>query len=97
MASFYGLRFHGKKMANRRPFNMFDWRIAAHRDLPLGTRVRVTNLRNGKNLVVTIQDRGPYADMESRVLDLSWAAARRLDFVKQGLAPVKIQVVSLPG
>ncbi len=96
VASFYAEQFHGKKMENRRVFNMFDSHIAAHRDLPLGTRIRVTNLRNGKSLVAIVQDRGPYAHPEKRILDLSWAAAMRLDFVRQGLAPIRLQVLSFP-
>ncbi len=96
LASFYAQQFHGRKMANRRTFNMFDANIAAHRDLPLGTHIRVTNLRNGRSLDATVQDRGPYAHPEKRILDLSWAAARRLDFIKQGLAPIQLEVLSVP-
>ena len=66
---------------------------AAHRSLPFGTRVRVTNLSNGRSVVVTINDRGPFGRDRSRVIDLSKAAARELDFMKSGWARVKIEVL----
>ena len=64
---------------------------AAHRTLPLGTRVRVTNTRNGKSCVVRINDRGPYS--KGRIIDLSQAAARQLDMIDAGVAPVTLEVV----
>jgi rare lipoprotein A len=67
---------------------------AAHRHLPYGTRARVTNLRNGRSVVVTINDRGPF--MRGRVIDVSKAAARRLGIVRSGLARVRVEVVSRP-
>ncbi len=64
---------------------------AAHRSLPFGTRVRVTNLENGRRVVVVVDDRGPYA--RGRVIDLSPAAARRLGMLREGLARVRVEVV----
>lgn len=92
-ASWYGARDQGRTMACGAPFNMYAM-TAAHRTLPLGSKVRVTNLWNGRSVVVKIQDRGPH--VRGRVIDLSRAAARRLGFTYRGLAPVQIKVVSLP-
>jgi rare lipoprotein A len=92
-ASWYGPRFQGKKTANGETFNMHSM-TAAHRTLPLGTRVRVTNLRTGKQVKVRINDRGPYA--KGRKIDLSRAAARKLGIVKKGVAKVKIAIVPTP-
>lgn len=74
-ASWYGPGFHGKKTASGKCFNQ-NALTAAHRSLPLGTKARVTNLKNGKAVLVTINDRGPYSG--GRVIDLSRAAARQL-------------------
>ena len=71
----------------------YAWDTAAHRSLPLGTWVRVTNLRNGKSLIVKVNDRGPFVDMGHRIMDLSYAAARMLEFSGQGIARVKLEVV----
>jgi rare lipoprotein A len=67
---------------------------AAHPRLPLGTRVEVTNLRNGRAVEVTINDRGPTVD--GRIIDLSWAAARAIDLVERGVVPVRVRVLSVP-
>ncbi|MGE5183677.1 MAG: septal ring lytic transglycosylase RlpA family protein [Acidobacteriota bacterium] len=64
---------------------------AAHRTLPLGTRVRVTNTRNGRSVIVRINDRGPYG--KGRIIDLSEAAAKQLDMIDAGVAPVTLEVV----
>ncbi len=64
---------------------------AAHRSLPLGTHVRVTNTRNGKSVIVRINDRGPYG--AGRIIDLSEAAARQLDMIDAGVAPVTLEVI----
>jgi rare lipoprotein A len=93
MASWYGARDQGRLMACGKPFND-HLLIAAHRTLPFGTRVRVTNLRNGRSVVVRIVDRGP--GVAGRVIDLSKAAARRLRFTRRGLTPVRIRVLSMP-
>jgi rare lipoprotein A len=87
-ASWYGPGFHGKKTANGDTFNQHKL-TAAHRTLPLGTAVEVTNINNGKSIEVTITDRGPY--VKGRVIDLSRAAAIRLGMKEQGLAKVKIE------
>jgi len=71
-----------------------DALIAAHRTLPLGTKVKVTNLRNGRSVTVKIKDRGPWVN--NRLIDLSKGAAARLGFVDRGLAPVEVLVLSVP-
>lgn len=91
MASWYGAWFQGKETSSGEPFNL-NALTAAHRTLPLGTRVRVTNLLNRRSVVVRINDRGPIPS--SRVIDLSEAAARELGYTGAGLAPVRIDVVS---
>jgi len=88
-ASWYGPRFHGKKTASGKRFNQYAL-TAAHRRLPLGTRVKVTNLKNGKTVKVKINDRGPYHG--GRIIDLSRAAAQRLSM--GGVARVKIEVLN---
>jgi rare lipoprotein A len=93
VASWYGPEFQGLPTASGQPFNM-DGMTCAHRKLPLGTHVRVTNLLNGRKLVLEVTDRGPYVG--KRVLDVSKAAAKRLGFMNAGLTPVRIQVVSYP-
>ena len=87
-ASWYGPGFHGKKTANGERFDM-NTLTAAHRTLPISSRVRVTNLANGKSVVVRINDRGPYHG--NRVMDLSKAAAQELGFIRTGTAQVKIE------
>lgn len=89
-ASWYGRYFHGKTTASGEPYDMFAL-TAAHRTLKLGTWVRVTNLRNGKSVLVRINDRGPVP--ESRIIDLSFEAATVLDFRAHGLAKVRVDVV----
>ena len=90
-ASWYGKDFHGKKMSNKQKYDM-NRMTAAHRKLPFGTKVRVTDKETGKNVVVEVTDRGPYK-YEGRSIDLSRAAARRLGIEKKGLADVKIEVI----
>lgn len=87
-ASWYGPRFHGRPTASGA---VFDQRglTAAHRRLPLGTRITVTNLENGRSVSVSVNDRGPYA--RGRVLDLSQEAARRLGMVTDGVVRVRIE------
>ena len=67
---------------------------AAHRELPLGTKIKVTNLYNSRSAVLRVNDRGPH--IAGRVVDLSAAAAQRLGFVRQGLTPVQVEVVACP-
>ena len=87
-ASWYGGQFHGRKTANGERYNM-NALTAAHRTLPLGSTVKVTNTRNGKSVIVRVNDRGPFHG--NRVLDLSKAAATQLGFISQGTAHVKIE------
>ncbi len=87
VASWYGKEFHGKPTATGRKFNMYEM-TAAHTTLPTGTLVRVTNLDNGRSVVVVVADRGPFA--RNRIIDLSWAAAKHLGFVTQGTARVRV-------
>lgn len=90
IASWYGEDFHGRLAADGRPFDMYAL-TAAHRSLPLGSVVRVLNVRNGQSVHVRITDRGPY--VAGRMLDLSQAAAAQLGMVRQGLSPVVLEVV----
>lgn len=87
-ASYYGARHHGRKTASGERFNKHAL-TAAHRTLPFGTLVRVTNMNNQKAIVVRINDRGPYA--KGRIIDLSEQAARELNMVRAGVAAVKIE------
>lgn len=90
MASWYGPGFHGRPSASGERYNQ-NAMTAAHRSLPFGTNVRVTNLNNGRSVVVRINDRGPF--VRGRVLDLSAAAARVLGLMHTGVAPVQVQVL----
>jgi len=92
-ASWYGEQFDGKETASGEPFDMYDL-SAAHPTLPLGTRVKVTNLRNRKSVVVLVNDRGPV--VEGRIIDLSYAAAQVLGFQDKGLQRVRLDVVQFP-
>jgi rare lipoprotein A len=89
-ASFYADKFQGKKMANGQPYRKGKL-TAAHKKIPLGTRVRVTNPKNHRSVKVRITDRGPHT--RGRMLDLSRAAASRLGIIQAGVAPVKIKVL----
>lgn len=90
-ASWYGPRFHGKRTSNGEKFNK-NRLTAAHPFLPFNTKLLVTNIKNNKSIVVRINDRGPFS--KSRIIDLSEKAASRLNIKKQGIAYVKLQVVS---
>src|SRR5262249_21352781 len=87
IASWYGGRLHGRRTASGARFDQ-NALTAAHRSLPLGTRVRVTHLESGASVIVTITDRGPYA--HGRIIDVSRAAARRLGMLRSGTARVRI-------
>jgi rare lipoprotein A len=91
LATWYGGKHHGGPTASGERFNMRDL-TAAHRRLPFGTRVRVTNLRNGKSVTVRINDRGPYG--RGRIIDLSWAAAREIDMIEAGVVRVRLEVLA---
>lgn len=88
-ASWYGKQFHGKTTASGEDFDMFEF-TAAHRKLPLGTFVKVTNLKNGKWIIVRVNDRGPYVG--DRIMDLSYSAARMLNF-RDGVERVRIDLI----
>ena len=94
LASYYGPGLHGEDTASGEPFNQRAM-TAAHRTLPLGTVVRVTNLENGRSVVVRINDRGPYGKNHRKgtIIDLSRAAAQRLQFLEDGLVKVRVEVV----
>jgi rare lipoprotein A len=93
MASWYGIERQGKPTASGELFDK-DRLTAAHRKLPLGTTVRVTNLKNRASTLLNINDRGP--GIGRRVIDVSWAAAKQLGFLDAGLARVEIDIVSYP-
>lgn len=90
LASWYGPGFHGKRTSSGETYDMHAM-TAAHKTLPLPARVRVTNLDNGRSAVVRVNDRGPFH--EGRIIDLSRAAAEKLDVLKHGTAPVEIEVL----
>ena len=92
VSSYYGPKFHGRKTANGEIFDMYKV-SAAHRFLPLGTIIKVTNLDNRKTLKMRINDRGPFVN--NRILDCSYAAALKLDFVEQGTANIKLVVIEM--
>ncbi|MGE5114790.1 MAG: septal ring lytic transglycosylase RlpA family protein [Acidobacteriaceae bacterium] len=92
-ASWYGRQFHGKETASGESYDMFRF-TAAHPSLPLGTWVRVTNLRNHKAVIVRVNDRGPV--VPGRIMDLSYGAAQVLGFRGKGVAKVRLDIVQLP-
>src|SRR5262245_10721723 len=91
LASYYDKEFQGKKTANGERFSPKEM-TAAHRNLPLGTKVMVENLETGAKTEVKITDRGPYADMKHRIIDLSKAAADSIGLVEQGVGHVRVTV-----
>jgi rare lipoprotein A len=93
IASWYGPGFHGKATASGEIYNQHDL-TAAHQTLPLGTKVLVTNLENGRATEVLVNDRGPFA--KNRIIDLSYAAAQTIDMVGPGTALVRLNVISSP-
>jgi rare lipoprotein A len=90
VASWYGPDFHGRPTSSREIYDMHDM-TAAHRTLPFGTHVMVTNLANGRSTVVRINDRGPF--VKGRIIDLSYAAARVLGMIGPGTARVRLDVL----
>ena len=89
-ASYYARKFQGRKMANGQPYKRSKL-TAAHKTLPFGTKVKVTNLVTKKTVKVKITDRGPF--VKGRIIDLSEAAAKRLNFIEAGVVPVRVKVV----
>jgi rare lipoprotein A len=92
LASWYGKPHQGKKTASGERFSRSQL-TAAHRSLPLGTKVQVTNLRTGQEVVVTINDRGPHAGGKRRIIDLSEAAAKRIGLASRGVELVQVVVL----
>lgn len=92
-ASWYGNKFHGHLTSNGERYNMFAM-SAAHKNLPLPSYVQVTNLANNKQIVVRVNDRGPFH--EGRIIDLSYAAAKKLDILKAGTGQVEIKLLHFP-
>jgi rare lipoprotein A len=90
-ASWYGKFFQGKETASGEDYNM-NAMTCAHRTLPLGSLVKVTNLRNHRSVILRVNDRGPVP--RTRIIDLSYAAARVLGFSQKGLAPVRVDLIS---
>ena len=93
IASWYGEKFHGRPTASGEPYDMNGF-TAAHWGFPLGTRVRVTNLKNNRVVTLRINDRGP--SIPGRMLDVSKAAAISLGFLRAGLTPVRVEVIARP-
>lgn len=94
LASWYGRKFHGQRTSSGEPYDMFQL-TAAHRTLPIPTYVRVTNLENGRQTLVRVNDRGPFHD--DRILDLSYAAAVKLGFAEKGTARIRIEALDNGG
>jgi rare lipoprotein A len=93
IASWYGPGFHGKKTSTREIYDMYKM-TAAHKTIPLGAIVQVTNLTNKKSVVVRINDCGPF--VEPRIIDMSYAAAQELDMIGPGTVKVGIKILKLP-
>ena len=91
VASWYGKKFHGRLTSNREPYDMYAM-TAAHKSLPLPTYVQVRNLRNDKTIIVRVNDRGPF--VHNRIIDLSYAAALKLDMVRDGTSLVEVTAIS---
>ena len=91
IASWYGADFDGKQTACGEEYDMYDF-TAAHKTLPLPSYVKVQNLRNGKTVIVKVNDRGPFVD--DRLIDLSYAAAKKIDMLESGTSPVRIFTIS---
>jgi rare lipoprotein A len=92
LASWYGPQFHNRATANGEIYDMYAM-TAAHKVLPLGTHVKVTNLQNGRSTIVRVNDRGPF--VAGRVIDLSYAAADTIGVAKSGLAPVHVEAIQV--
>jgi rare lipoprotein A len=92
-ASYYAEKFHGRLTASGERFNMFDY-TAAHKELPFNTLLKITNLTNGKSVLVRVNDRGPYS--HNRIIDLSKKAAQDLEMLDNGTSKVSIEIVETP-
>ncbi|CDF78891.1 rare lipoprotein A [Formosa agariphila KMM 3901] len=89
-ASYYSNEFQGKETASGELYNASEL-TAAHRTLPFNTKIKVTNLRNNKSVIVRINDRGPHK--KSRIIDLSFTAAKTIDLIHEGIANVKLEIL----
>lgn len=92
IASWYGTKFHGRRTSSGEIYDMLKM-TAAHKTLPLPTYVKVTNLKNGKKIIVRVNDRGPFKD--GRIIDLSYAAAHKLGMTNEGIAKVKVEAIDV--
>lgn len=92
VASWYGTKFHGRKTSSGERYDMYTM-SAAHRTLPLPSYLRVTNLKNQRSVIVKVNDRGPFVEPQTRIIDLSYAAAARLGIVATGTARVRLEAV----
>ena len=92
LASWYGEQFHGRATSSGERYDMYAM-TAAHRTIPIPTYVRVTNLANGRSVVVRVNDRGPFSDPDNRIIDVSYTAAVQLGLVQSGTAAVRVQAV----
>ena len=93
-ASWYGSKFHGRRTSSGEPYDM-HLATAAHKSLPLPTYAEVTNLDNGRKVIVKVNDRGPFKD--DRIIDMSYGAALRLDMIKTGTARVEVRAIEVGG
>jgi len=93
IASYYHDSLHGRKTASGQTYNK-NIPSAAHKTLPLGSKVKVTDTKTGKSIVVKVNDRGPF--VKGRIIDLSRSAARELGMLQKGITPVKVEVLSVP-
>tara|TARA_Y100000590_G_scaffold276246_1_gene310147 strand:- start:582 stop:1334 length:753 start_codon:yes stop_codon:yes gene_type:complete len=91
VASWYGTKFHGRRTSSGEPYDMYAM-TAAHKSLPLPTYARVRNLTNNRSIIVRVNDRGPFVD--NRLIDLSYAAARKLDLIRDGTGLVEVTAIS---
>lgn len=92
LASWYGKRFNHKRTSSGERFNM-NSNTAAHKYLPLQSKIQVTNLRNGRSVIVRVNDRGPF--VRNRIVDLSYGAAKKIGMLGHGTVPVRIKVIRL--
>lgn len=90
LASYYAHRFHGRRTASGETYNE-NHLTAAHRRLPFGTRLKVTNLTNGREVYVRVNDRGPF--IKGRIIDLSYAAAQELKMIREGVVKVSVEII----
>lgn len=92
LASWYGDDFHGKTTANGETYNMYAM-TAAHRTLPMGSMLEVTDRDSGRKVIVRVNDRGPFADPDQRIIDLSYSAASKLGIANKGITPVELRAI----